>query len=62
VEGCLVVGRFTMRTHTPPEIAEALARGSRWPQVSQWIGWNAKKVAKVVGGPLYLEARRALLQ
>ena len=59
---CAVLGRYTLRRDTPAAVAASLAAGRAGPQLEQWISWNAKKVAKRVGGRLYLRVRRALLK
>jgi peptidoglycan/xylan/chitin deacetylase (PgdA/CDA1 family) len=62
VDGCLVVGRCCFRTGTPPEIAAQIARGDWSPWVAHWLSWNTRKVAKLLGGELYLHARDSLLR
>ena len=58
---CLLIGRYTMRDATQPEIAYAVTVGSRWPWTRQWMRWNALKVAKAASGPAYLTLRRWIL-
>jgi len=62
VDGCLVVGRYCLQRGTPPETAARIVRGDRSPRVRSWLSWNAKKVAKRVGGDLYVRARLAILR
>lgn len=61
VDECLVVGRYCLRTGTPPTIAARIIRGDLAPRVGSWLSWNTRKAAKKIGGDLYLQARRALL-
>jgi len=62
VEGCLVLGRFTLQRGASPEVAAALAARRLLPRLRQFASWNARKVAKSVGGEAYLGLRRALLR
>ncbi|PYO66376.1 MAG: hypothetical protein DMD69_13980 [Gemmatimonadetes bacterium] len=58
VDGCLVVGRYSLRRGTPARIAAALASGRLLPRLAQLCFWNCKKLAKAVGGERYLALRR----
>ncbi len=60
VGGCRVVGRYTVYRGTSPRAAARLLTGrlARWRQA---LLWNAKKVAKALGGRAYLALRRGLL-
>jgi peptidoglycan/xylan/chitin deacetylase (PgdA/CDA1 family) len=57
IDGCRVIGRYTMQRGTPPTTAAALADGQLAPRVRQALLWNMKKVGKAVGGKLYLGLR-----
>jgi peptidoglycan/xylan/chitin deacetylase (PgdA/CDA1 family) len=61
VDGCSVVGRFTILRGARPETAAALASARLRPRLSQFAAWNTKKAAKTVGGEHYLRVRRRLL-
>jgi peptidoglycan/xylan/chitin deacetylase (PgdA/CDA1 family) len=61
VDGCTVLGRFSIQRHTPPARAAALALGRAAPCTAQWLAWNARKAAKRVAGDFYVTAREALL-
>ena len=61
VDGCLVVGRFTILRHTPPEVAAALAAGDRVERAKQVAVWNGKKALKRIGGRYYVAARQKIL-
>jgi peptidoglycan/xylan/chitin deacetylase (PgdA/CDA1 family) len=58
VDGCLVLGRFTVRRHTDPEFAASLASGKISSRFQQWLLWNLLKIAKSFGGELYLKVRK----
>jgi peptidoglycan/xylan/chitin deacetylase (PgdA/CDA1 family) len=60
--GLTLVGRFTIQRWTTPRTAAALAAGDRLPCARQAIVWNAKKLAKRLGGERYLQLRRLLLR
>jgi peptidoglycan/xylan/chitin deacetylase (PgdA/CDA1 family) len=58
VEGCLILGRYSVHRRTPPAAAAALASARTTPaQLRQVMLWSAKKVAKSVGGRAWLAAR-----
>lgn len=61
VDGCLVLGRYTVQRHTTPERAAALACGRLTPRMRQLLFWNAKKITKSLGGEYYLKLRKSLL-
>lgn len=61
VDGCLILGRYVIRSNTRAEEAGALAAGSLWPRWKQTLLWNTKKVLKGVAGESYLTARRIFL-
>lgn len=60
LEGCLVIGRFSMRRGTPARAAAAVAAGRILPRLRQWCFWNCKKAAKALGGDAYLALRRRI--
>lgn len=62
VDGCAVVGRYTLRRWSPPDAAARLAAGRRAPRYRQWLVWNAKKVAKQAAGDAYLRVWSALMR
>jgi peptidoglycan/xylan/chitin deacetylase (PgdA/CDA1 family) len=61
VNGCIVVGRYTLYAWSSPAAAVALV--SKWPvrRSLQTVAWQAKKFAKIVGGQSYLAMRHFLL-
>jgi len=62
VDGCLVVGRYTLRRGAPAAVAAALASGAVAVRLRQFWLWNLKKVAKAVGGDLYPALSRLVHQ
>jgi peptidoglycan/xylan/chitin deacetylase (PgdA/CDA1 family) len=61
VDGCLVLGRYLIRSNTRAEEVGALAVGSLWPRWKQTFLWNTKKALKGIAGESYLAARRIFL-
>ena len=61
VNGCRILGRYTIRRGVKPGTAAAIAVGSNLPRHRQFVYWNAKKVAKAVGGTSWLEMRKWIL-
>jgi peptidoglycan/xylan/chitin deacetylase (PgdA/CDA1 family) len=59
--GCIVLGRYAIRRSTRAEEAASLATGALGPCLEQWVTWNAKKVAKGIGGEHWLTMRKHLL-
>jgi peptidoglycan/xylan/chitin deacetylase (PgdA/CDA1 family) len=61
INGCLIVGRYTVYEGMRAGSAAALV--SRWPwrRLGQTLTWKVKKVAKAVGGRAYLAVRERLL-
>ena len=53
VDGCTVIGRFTIRRGHAPNMAQRFAVASPWARCGAWAGWNAKAVAKPLLGPSY---------
>ena len=61
VEGCLVLGRYTIRRWTSPTQAQALAAGHLFPRAAQWGTQKALRLLRRLGGPAYLRARAFVL-
>ena len=61
VERCAVLGRYTLQRQTSAETVAAIAAGRVAPRARQAMLWNAKKLAKALGGEFYLKVRQALL-
>ena len=61
VDGCLVLGRYSIQSFTPPDDSGAIAAGQRWPRWKQSLLWDTKRVLKAVGGDSYVTVRRQAL-
>ena len=59
VSGCLVVGRFSIRQGVSADTAARIAGGDFFKCTEQYLYWNAKKLAKRLGGDYYLSLRKA---
>ena len=57
VDGCVVLGRFTVKRGRDPEWSSAIAGGEWQPQVEEYLFWNAKKLVKKALGTVWLRAR-----
>ncbi|MBZ5632290.1 MAG: polysaccharide deacetylase family protein [Acidobacteriia bacterium] len=62
VDGCLVMGRITVKRGHPPQRSAAIVAGDRQPWIQEYLFWNAKKVAKALLGGAWLRARVMLLE
>lgn len=62
VEGCRVVGRFTVRRGHPSDMARRFASASPWARCNAWIGWNAKALVKPVLGASYARVADWILE
>jgi len=62
VDGCLVLGRYSVQSFTLPAVSAGIAAGQVWPQWKQNLLWNAKRALKTAGGERYVSVRRKLLQ
>ena len=60
--GLTLIGRFAIRRSTTAAKAAALATGRFGPCAQETLIWNAKKLAKRLGGERYLTLRKALLR
>lgn len=58
VDGCLVLGRYSVRRGTSAGIVEAIASGQFSPRMKQWFIWNLKKIPKFLAGDFYEKARQ----
>ena len=57
VDGCTVIGRYTLRRSHAAAYAGRLVGRAPVARAIQWCQWNAKKVAKALGGRHYLRVR-----
>jgi peptidoglycan/xylan/chitin deacetylase (PgdA/CDA1 family) len=61
LDGCLILGRYSIQRGTPPSESGAIAAGRVWPRGLQTILWTAKKPIKALFGDSYFAIRRRLL-
>ena len=61
VDGCRVMGRYSVRRSTPPSVVGAIAVGSKWPRWQQATIWFLNKAAKRLTGQWYIPLRRIVL-
>jgi peptidoglycan/xylan/chitin deacetylase (PgdA/CDA1 family) len=61
VNGCRVLGRYTIQRGITAATAAAIAAGKILPRYRQFIYWNLKKTAKIAGGTKWLRMRKWLL-
>ncbi len=61
IDGCLVLGRYTIKRNTAPSKAAALAIGRPSQCLTQWLHWNSKKILKIILGNRYGQIRKKLL-
>lgn len=62
VNGCRVLGRYTIQRWTPPSVIASLVNGHGFARSRQALLWNVKKVSKTVGGKQYLRLRKLVTQ
>ncbi|MGH9453076.1 MAG: polysaccharide deacetylase family protein [Terriglobia bacterium] len=62
VNGCWVFGRFGLVHGSPPSQAASIAAGRVAVRFNQFVAWNFKKYAKVVGGRAYTTLRERLVR
>ena len=62
VDGCLVLGRYTIIRGMSPALAARIACGSRASRLRQFVFWNTKKILKLLGGEAYLRVRNLALK
>jgi peptidoglycan/xylan/chitin deacetylase (PgdA/CDA1 family) len=60
VDGCQVLGRYSVWRGMAPARAAGFATGARLPCLRQFLFWNAKKLAKATAGETYLKVRDQL--
>jgi len=63
VDKCLVLGRYTLLRGMSPRISAGLSsRSKSLYQIKQYLYWNIKKSAKLIGGRHYLTIRKLILR
>ena len=61
VNGCAVIGRFTIRRGHAPDMAQRFVMASPWTRCGAWMEWNAKAIVKPLLGPSYARIADRLL-
>ncbi len=61
VADCLCLGRYGVLDSDPPAWAAQVVAGNTFVQTRAYLGWEAKKVLKRVGGKAWLKLRAKLL-
>lgn len=61
VNGCRVLGRYVVQRGMGPEWSAGFAAGALRPRLRQAALWKAKRIAKALGGSLYLRVRETVL-
>ena len=61
VDGCLVLGRYTVYRGMPASDAAAMATGQKAPRLKQLLFWKVKGLGKRVGGESYLKIRKQIV-
>jgi peptidoglycan/xylan/chitin deacetylase (PgdA/CDA1 family) len=62
VDGCTILGRYTIHRGTPTATAVAIASGRVAPRLGQAWSWRAKKLAKVVAGEKFIAASNLIFR
>jgi hypothetical protein len=62
VNGCKIFGRYTIKQNTTEAMLEKIVRGNALERFQQYAFWNSKKIAKKLGGRIYVEATRKILE
>jgi peptidoglycan/xylan/chitin deacetylase (PgdA/CDA1 family) len=62
VDGCLVLGRYTIIRGMSPALAARIACGSHASRLRQFVFWNTKKTLKLLWGEAYLRVRNLALK
>jgi len=61
VNGCALIGRYSIQRGTSSQTAAALAGGDWLAVFKQALYWNLKKVIKNMGGNAWIELRKKIL-
>lgn len=61
VDGCLVIGRFSVQQGVSAQWVAAVIAGSALPRARRFLAWNGKKLLKTAGGQAWLTLRKAIL-
>ncbi len=59
VNGCRVIGRYSIQRSMSPSVAAGMASGKLSPRLKQKMWWETMKIVKAVGGNTYLKLRES---
>lgn len=62
VDGCKVFGRYTIKQNTTADALAKIIRGRAFDKFQRYAFWNSKKIAKKIGGRIYVSATRRILE
>ncbi len=62
IDGCKIFGRYTIKQNTTTAAFAKIVRGNVMDKFQQYAFWNSKKIAKKIGGRIYVSATRKLLE
>jgi len=60
IDGCRIIGRFTVQQNISEREFDALIRGIYSYRLREYLRWNSKKAAKRLGGSLYLDVQKRI--
>lgn len=58
VDGCVVLGRYTLRRWSPPGTAGRLAAGAWRPRLAQWVLYSGLGLVRTLAGDHYTRLRQ----
>jgi peptidoglycan/xylan/chitin deacetylase (PgdA/CDA1 family) len=61
VDGCLIIGRFSVQQGVSEEWVAAVVANRPLPRAGRYLAWNGKKLLKAAGGSAWLAMRKAIL-
>jgi peptidoglycan/xylan/chitin deacetylase (PgdA/CDA1 family) len=62
VDGCTVLGRYTILRRMSPAVVTGIAAGAIVPRLKQLLFWRLKGIGKRLGGESYLRVRQRLIK
>jgi peptidoglycan/xylan/chitin deacetylase (PgdA/CDA1 family) len=62
INGCLIVGRYSIQRGMSAEMAARISSGEWPPRLRQYLCWNAKKLVKRLGGSHYPALRKSIFR
>jgi peptidoglycan/xylan/chitin deacetylase (PgdA/CDA1 family) len=62
VDGCTVLGRYTILRRMSPAIVGGIAAGTVVPRLKQLLFWRFKEIGKRLGGETYLKVRQRIIK